>query len=86
MDLRHQTSAMCVIMGGGEDTHPWTATKGGNPIPATIPVATKNNQQTTHTSPYPRQIVLHVRQIGFRQIVFRQIVPYPVFAPAKRLK
>ena len=28
-----------------------------------------------------RQIALHVRQIGFRQIV-----PYPVFAPGKRLK
>ena len=33
-----------------------------------------------------RHFVLHVRQIGFRQIVFRQIVPYPVFVPAKRLK
>ena len=32
------------------------------------------------------QIVLHVRKIGFRQIDFRQIVPYPVFAPVKRLK
>ena len=29
---------------------------------------------------------LHDRQNGFRQIVFRQIVPYLVFAPAKRLK
>ena len=33
-----------------------------------------------------RLIVLHVRQIGFWQNVFRQIVPYPFFAPAKRLK
>ena len=38
MDLRHQSSAMCIIMLGGEDTHPWSATKVGNPIPATIPV------------------------------------------------
>ena len=52
MDL-HQPSAMCVIMLGGGDTHPWNATEGGNPIPANIPVTTKNNQQTTHTSHYP---------------------------------
>ena len=38
MDLRHQLSAMCIIMLGGEDTQPWSATKVGNPIPATIPV------------------------------------------------
>ena len=24
MDLRHQSSAMCIIMLGGEDTHPWS--------------------------------------------------------------
>ena len=41
MDLRHQSSAMCIIMLGGEDTHPWSATKVGNPIPATIPVTKK---------------------------------------------
>ena len=29
MDLRHQSSAMCIIMLGGEDTHPWSATKVG---------------------------------------------------------
>ena len=52
MDLHHQSRAMCVTMLGGEDTHPWSATKGGNPIQATIPVKTKNNQQTTHTSHY----------------------------------
>ena len=46
MDLRHQSSAMCIIMLGGEDTHPWSATKVGNPIPATIPVTKRNNQQT----------------------------------------
>ena len=40
MDLRHQSSAMCIIMLGGEDTHPWSATKVGNPI-----VAKRNNQQ-----------------------------------------
>ena len=38
MDLRHQSSAMCIMMLGGEDTHPWSATKVGNPIPATIPL------------------------------------------------
>ena len=38
MDLRHQSSAMCIIMFGGEDTHPWSATKVGDPISATIPV------------------------------------------------
>ena len=38
MDLRHQSSDMCIIMLGGEDAHPWSATKEGNPIPATIPV------------------------------------------------
>ena len=38
MDIRHQSSAICIIMLGGEDTHPWSATKVGNPIPATIPV------------------------------------------------
>ena len=38
MDLRHQSSAMCIIMLGGEDTHPWSATKVGNHIPATIQV------------------------------------------------
>ena len=27
MDLRHQSSAMCIIMLGGEDTHPWSATR-----------------------------------------------------------
>ena len=38
MDLHHQSSAMCVIMLVGVDTYPWSATKGGNPIPATIPI------------------------------------------------
>ena len=42
MDLRHQSSAMCSIMLGGEDTHPWSATKVGDPIPATIPVTKKH--------------------------------------------
>ena len=52
MDLRHQSSAMCITM-LGEDTHPRSATKVGNPIPATIPVdqlQKEKNQQTTHTS------------------------------------
>ena len=52
MDLRHQLSAMCIIMLGGEDTHPWSATNVGNPILATIPVTKNNNQQITHTSHY----------------------------------
>ena len=43
---------MCIIMLGGEDTHPCSATKVGNPIPATIPVTKKNNQHTTQTSHY----------------------------------
>ena len=51
MDLRHQSSAMCIIMLGGEDTHPWSATEVGNPIPATIPVDQyQKKQQTTQTS------------------------------------
>ena len=33
---RHQSSAMYIIMLGGEDTHPWSATKVGNSIPAKI--------------------------------------------------
>ena len=41
MDLRYQLSAMYVIMLEGEVTHPWSATKGGNTIPATIAEATK---------------------------------------------
>ena len=52
MDLRHQSSAMCIIMLGGENTHPWSATKVENPILATIPVPKKNNQETTHPSHY----------------------------------
>ena len=58
MDLRHQSSAMCIIMLRGEDTHPWSATKKWNPIPATIKVTKKNNQQTTHTSHYPSRPVM----------------------------
>ena len=44
MDLRHQSSAMCIIM-LGEDTHPWSATKVGNPIPATILVTKKTTNK-----------------------------------------
>ena len=40
---------------GGGNRHTWSATKGGNPISATIPVTTKNNQQTSHNSHYPRR-------------------------------
>ena len=42
MDFRHHSRAMRVIMLWGEDTHPWSATKEGNPIQVTIPVTTKN--------------------------------------------
>ena len=42
MDLRHQSSAMCIII-LGKDTHPWSATNVGNSILATIPV-TKTGQ------------------------------------------
>ena len=53
MDLRHQSSAMCIIMLGGADTHPWSATKVGNPIPVTIPAdQEQKKQQTTQTSHY----------------------------------
>ena len=51
MDLHHQSGAMCIIM-LGKDTQLWSATEEGNPIPATIPVAKRNNQQTSHTSHY----------------------------------
>ena len=54
MDLRHQSSAMCVIMLGGEDTHLWSATKGG--LDKKQPT-TRNNQQLTHTSHYPSRPV-----------------------------
>ena len=40
---------------GGRNTHPWSATKVGNPIPATNtsrPETKKNNQQTTQPSHY----------------------------------
>ena len=61
MDLRHQSSAICVIMLGEEDTHTWSATKGGKHIPVTLsrPVETKkrNDQQTTYTSHYPSRPV-----------------------------
>ena len=36
---------MCIIMLGGEDTHPWSATKKRNPIPATIPVTKKTTNK-----------------------------------------
>ena len=53
--------APCVVScWWGEDTHLWSATKGGKPIPATILVdhnkkprqVTTKNQETTHTSHY----------------------------------
>ena len=44
MDLRHQSSAMCIML-GGEDTHPRSATKVGDPIPATIPTTKKTTNR-----------------------------------------
>ena len=55
MDLRHQSSAMCVIMLGGEDSHPWSAKKGSEIndegllillMPANIPVDHENKNNT----------------------------------------
>ena len=46
MDLRDQSKAMCIIKFVGEDTHPWSVTKVGNPIPATIPVDQKQKKTT----------------------------------------
>ena len=53
MDLRNQSSAMCIVMMGEEDTLPWSATKEENLIPATIPVTKRNNQETIQNSHYP---------------------------------
>ena len=53
MDFRHTPSAIL----GGENRHTWSASNGGNPKSATIPVTTKNNQQTSHNSHYPRRPV-----------------------------
>ena len=46
MDLRHQLSAMCNHVRGKKHT-PVVST------PGSIPVATENKQQPTHTSHYP---------------------------------
>ena len=59
MDLRHQSSAISIIMLEGEDTHPLSATKVAKNLPATFPV-TKNNHQTTHNSHYPSRPVKNV--------------------------
>ena len=48
MDLRHQSSAMYIIMLGGEDTHPRSATEVGNPVQATIPVDQEQKKQPTN--------------------------------------
>ena len=55
---------MCIML-GGEDTHPWSATEVGNPIPATIPEQKKNSQQTTHTSHFQ---VDHQKNLGWNDI------------------
>ena len=44
------------VMLGGENTHTWSATKGGNPIPATMLEDLKqqsNDQQPNHISHFP---------------------------------
>ena len=41
---RIQQSGIGASCWGGGDTNPWYATIGGNPIPVTIPVATKNSE------------------------------------------
>ena len=41
MDLRHQSSAISIIMLEGEDTHPLSATKVAKNLPATFPVTKK---------------------------------------------
>ena len=70
MDLRHQSNAMCIIMLGGDGTHPWFATKVGNPIPATVLVKTKKIQQTTHCSHYPSNQGSEKKQ-DLEKIVFK---------------
>ena len=45
MVLRHQSSSTCIINLGG-DIHPWSATKGGKPISATIPEDQKQQETT----------------------------------------
>ena len=53
MDLRHQSSAICIIMLGGEDTPVFG--KENRPHTShypSIPVTKKNKQQPTHTSHY----------------------------------
>ena len=56
MELRHQSSAMCIIM-LGVDTHPWSATKVGNPIPATI--LKRNRAGTFRHQPWATKISAH---------------------------
>ena len=63
MDIRHQKSAMCIIMLGGEDT---TVVCNGSREPHTShypsrPVI-KNNQQNTNTSHYPSRPVEKIFQ------------------------
>ena len=56
MDLRHQSSVMCVIMLGGEDTHPWSAAKGGDSIPAPISVDREQQRKKTNKLLLPATI------------------------------
>ena len=54
MDLRHQSSAMCIIM-LGEKTHtPVLCNEHREPHTSHYPSNKNTNQQTTHTSHYPR--------------------------------
>ena len=58
MDLRHQSSAMCIIMLGGKDTHLSSATKVGNPIPAAIQVDHQYQNETTNKLLIPATIAV----------------------------
>ena len=53
MDLRHQSSSMCIIMLGGENTHPWSATKVGNTIPSHYSSRPVTKKQPTNYSNQP---------------------------------
>ena len=55
MDLRHQSSAMCIIVGGRTHT-PVVCNESREPHTSHYPSGTvtkRNNQQLTHTSHYP---------------------------------
>ena len=57
MDLRHQSSAMRVMLEGKTITVVCNERKPHTSHYPSRPVTTKNNQQTTHTSHYPSRQV-----------------------------